>query len=317
MGRFLAARLLRLLATLLVVAFLTFYMTSLLPGDPALLLLPPDNITPETIAAVRADLGLDKPIYQQFVSWIGDALTGDLGRSYRTNELVLDSIKNRLPVTLQLAVFALGFALIVAVPLGILSAFKQGRAADRAISWFVQVLLSVPVFVSGVFLQYYFAVEFGLLPATSWTRLTNDPVENLKHAVLPALTLALIEIAVYTRLVRADMISTLQENYILSARAKGLTSRYILFRHAFRPSSLSLITVVGLNIGTLLGGTVIVEQLFALPGLGGLLLDSILSRDLVVVQGLVLFISTVYVVVNTLVDFVYAAVDPRIRLGSE
>jgi peptide/nickel transport system permease protein len=314
MRPFIINRLLRLFATMLAVSFITFFMVNLLPGDPALSVLPPDSISEENIARVRADLGLDDPLPVRYVNWIGGVVTGDLGRSYRTNEPVMDSIRARIPVTFQLAAFAIVFALMLAIPLGTISAYKQGKRADKMISSTVQVMLSVPVFVAAVFLIYLFAVQLQWLPATGWTRLTNSVPGNLRTVFLPALSLSLVEIAIYTRLVRADMISTLQENFVLSARAKGLTNSFVLFRHALRPSSLSLITVVGLNIGTLLGGTVVVERIFALPGLGGLLIDSIGQRDLLVVQGVVLFIAVVYVVVNTLVDLVYAAVDPRIRV---
>jgi peptide/nickel transport system permease protein len=317
MRSFVVNRLVRLFATMFAVSFITFFMVNLLPGDPALQMLPPDALTEENIARVRADLNLDDPLPARYVSWISGVVTGDLGRSYRTNEPVLDSIRARLPVTLQIAAFSIVFALILAIPLGTISAYKQGRRADKIISSSVQFMLSVPVFVAAVFLIYVFAVRLQWLPATGWTRLTNSVPGNLRSVLLPALSLSLVEIAIYTRLVRADMISTLQENFVLSARAKGLTNRFILFRHALRPSSLSLITVVGLNIGTLLGGTVVVERIFALPGLGGLLIDSIQQRDLLVVQGVVLFIAVVYVVVNTLVDLVYAAVDPRIRVSGK
>lgn len=315
MARFLVNRTLRLLATLLVVSMLTFGLTGLLPGDPALNVLPENNITPETIAEVRADMGLDKPLPQRYGHWLGNVVTGDLGQSYTTDQPVTKTIRERAPVTVQLGIVAIVLSLLVAVPLGVFSAYKQGRVLDKVISWIVQMMLSVPVFISGVFLIYVFAVRLGWLPATTWVRLTDDPLDNLRHVLLPAMSLATIEIAVYTRLVRADMISTLQNDYILAARAKGLTNRFILFRHALRPSSLSLITVVGLNIGAILGGAVIIESLFALPGLGGLLVESILRRDLIVVQGVVLFIAAGYVLVNTLVDVVYAAADPRIRIG--
>jgi peptide/nickel transport system permease protein len=180
----------------------------------------------------------------------------------------------------------------------------------------VQFLLSVPPFVVGIFLIWGVALQAGLLPATGWTRLTESLTGNIESVILPASALALSQLAVFTRLVRADMISTLQENYVLSARAKGLTDSYVLFRHAFRPSSLSLITVVGLNIGALLGGTVVIEQLFAVPGLGRKLLEAINTRDIIVVQGIVLFISAIYVIINTAVDLIYMVVDPRIRIKS-
>jgi peptide/nickel transport system permease protein len=229
---------------------------------------------------------------------------------------VISEITARLPVTAELAIVAVFMSVFLAIPLGIASAYKQGKAVDNSISAVVQFLLSVPPFVVGIFLIWGIALKAGLLPATGWTRISESITGNIESVILPASALALSQLAVFTRLVRADMISTLQENYVLSARAKGLTDGYVLFRHAFRPSSLSLITVVGLNIGALLGGTVVIEQLFAVPGLGRKLLEAINTRDIIVVQGIVLFISAIYVIINTAVDLIYMVVDPRIRVKS-
>lgn len=310
-------RLVRLVATLLAVSFLTFLMVNLLPGDPVNSILPPESQTPERIAQVRDDLGLDDPLPKQYVDWLSGVVQFDFGQSYRTNQPVREALLQRLPVTVELAVLAVGIAVLFGVPLGVMSAYKQGQRLDTVISSIVQFMLSVPAFVSAVFFIYLFAVQFQVLPATGWTRITNDLSGNLKTAILPAVALSLSPLAIYTRLVRADMITTLQENFVLSARAKGLTNRFILFRHALRPSSLSLITVVGLNIGVLLGGTIVIEKIFALPGIGGLLIDSIGQRDYLVVQGVVLLIATSYVVINTVVDLVYAMVDPRIRTSGK
>lgn len=311
------SRLVRLVATLLAVSFLTFMMVNLLPGDPVNSILPPESQSPENIARVRADLGLDDPLFVQYANWLGGVVTFDFGESYRTSQPVSDAILDRLPITLELTVLAIAIAVAFGIPLGVVSAYKQGQRADNVISAAVQFLLSVPSFVAAVFFIYFFAVRFQVMPASSWTRLTDSVTGNLRTAILPALALALSQLAIYTRLVRADMITTLQENFVLSARAKGLTNRFILFRHALRPSSLSVITVIGLNIGILLGGTVIVETIFALPGLGRLLFDSIGQRDYLMVQGVVLFISVSYVVINTVVDLIYAVVDPRIRISGK
>jgi peptide/nickel transport system permease protein len=317
MTRLLLNRLVRLVATLLAVSFLTFLMVNLLPGDPVNSILPPESQTPERIAQVREDLGLDLPLPEQYANWLGGVVQFDFGQSYRTNQPVSDALLARLPVTVELTILAIGIAVIFGVPLGVISAYKQGQRIDTVISSAVQFMLSVPAFVAAVFFIYVFAVQFQVLPATGWTRITNDLWGNLKTAILPSVALSLSQLAIYTRLVRADMITTLQENFVLSARAKGLTNRFILFRHALRPSSLSLITVIGLNIGILLGGTVVIERIFALPGIGGLLIDSIGQRDYIVVQGVVLLIATSYVVINTVVDLVYAMVDPRIRTSGK
>jgi peptide/nickel transport system permease protein len=317
MARTLGLRLIRLLATVFAVSFLTFFMTSLLPGDPVNTIIPPESQTdPVKVAQIREELGLDDPFLVRYGSWISDVVRGDLGDSYINDQPVLSEITARLPVTAELAIVAVFMSVFLAIPLGIASAYKQGKAVDNSISAVVQFLLSVPPFVVGIFLIWGVALKLGILPATGWTRLTDSLTGNIKSVILPASALALSQLAVFTRLVRADMISTLQENYVLSARAKGLTDGYVLFRHAFRPSSLSLITVVGLNIGALLGGTVVIEQLFAVPGLGRKLLEAINNRDIIVVQGIVLFISAIYVIINTAVDLIYMVVDPRIRIKS-
>lgn len=318
MWRTLGLRLVRLLATVFAVSFLTFFMTSLLPGDPVDIIIPPgigerDEVL---VAQIREELGLNDPFIIRYGNWLSDVVRGDFGTSYVTDQPVLSEITSRLPVTFELALVAVLMSVLLAIPLGIASAYKQGRGVDNSISSVVQFLLSVPPFVVGIFLIWGVALQLRLLPATGWTRLTESLSGNIKAVILPASALALSQLAVFTRLVRADMISTLQENYVLSARAKGLTDGYVLFRHAFRPSSLSLITVVGLNIGALLGGTVVIEQLFAVPGLGRKLLESINTRDLIMVQGIVLFISAIYVIINTAVDLIYMVVDPRIRIKS-
>lgn len=315
MARVIATRLLRLLATLFAVTFLTFSMLELLPGDPVDVLLPPDaNRTPELVAQIRAELNLDDPFFVRYFDWLTNFVTGDLGKSYITGQTVADTIADRLPITLELAVLSIGMALIIAVPVGILGAYKQGKWPDTITSAGVQVALSVPNFIFGIFLIWLFAVTLQWLPASNWNRITDKGiVENLKTAILPASALALSQLAVFSRLVRSDMIGTLQENYVLTARSKGLSDKYILFRHALRPSSLSLMTIVGINFGALLGGTVIIETLFAVPGLGFRLIQAINSRDILVIQGITVFIATAYVVINTVVDLLYSALDPRIR----
>ncbi len=316
MAKVLALRLVRLVATLLAVSFLTFVMTALLPGDPVNALLPPDAPRdPATIERIRAELNLDEPLIVRYGLWLGDAVTGDLGKSFVTDQPVAETIKQRIPVTAQLALFAVFLALVMAVPMGVIGAYRQGRASDQITSATAQVALSVPNFIVGIMLIWLFTVKFNLLPSTGWNRNSDGIIPNLKTSILPAFALALTQMAIFSRLVRSDMIATLQENFILSARAKGLKDRYILMRHALRPSSLSLVTIVGINFGALLGGTVVIETLFAIPGLGFRLISAINQRDILVIQGITVFIATVYVVINTLVDLLYAAVDPRIRKG--
>lgn len=316
MGRVLIARFGRLIATLFAVTFLSFMLTSLLPGDPAVAVLGQDGIqNEELLEQVREDLGLNRPIPTRYLEWLGNALTLDLGESYinKGQDVWGDVIVTRFPVTAQLAVMAIGMAVILAVPIGIVGAYREGRWQDSTTSAAVQVALSVPNFITGIFLIWLFSVQLGWLPASNWNRASDGLVANLKTSILPAAALASTQMAIFSRLVRADMIATLKENYILAARAKGLSDRYILVRHALRPSSLSLMTIVGLNFGALLGGTVVIETLFAIPGLGFRLINAINQRDILVIQGITVFVAVVYVVINTVVDLLYAVIDPRIR----
>ncbi len=311
-----AIRIARLVATLFVVSLLTFMMTALLPGDPVNAILPPTAPRDQaTIDRVRDELGLDDPLPIRYINWAADALRGDLGKSYVTNQTISDTIKDRVPVTAQLAFMAVFIAVIMAVPLGILGAYREGRWQDTSSSAAMQVMLSVPNFVTGIFLIWLFAVKLNWLPSANWSRISDGLVANLKTSILPATALATTQIAIFSRLVRSDMIATLKENYILSARAKGLKDRFILFRHALRPSSLSLVTIIGINFGALLGGTVIIETLFAIPGLGFRLINAISSRDFLAIQGITVFIAFVYVLINALVDILYLVIDPRIRKG--
>lgn len=312
--RLLLRRLLPAVAALVAVSFLTMLLSNLLPGDPARTIAGPEA-EPETVEAIREDLRLDEPVFERWSGWVGDAAQGDLGRSYRTRQPVMEAIGERLPVTLQIGGMAIVIALVVAIPLGTLSAYKAGTAVDRGVTGTSFALLSVPSFLMAILLILVFAETLGWLPASGWTRFTDDPVENLRTAILPALALAIGEMAVYTRLLRADMVTTLQQDSITMARAKGLTPSRILFRHALRPSSFSLVTVVGLQVGAIISGAVLVETIFAVPGVGRLLVDSILQRDLIMVQGIALVVAASFVVVNLVVDVIYVFIDPRIRHG--
>jgi peptide/nickel transport system permease protein len=316
--RLVGLRFLRLLVTLLVVTYLTSVMFELLPGDPALALIRTDtfNVTPEAIEQARIQLNLDKPVPVRYAQWLGDAVRGDFGVSFRTRQPVSDALWDRVPVTFQLMimaqVFALGFALIVAP----LAALKPGRSFDRATTTLSFGLLSVPTFIGSIALVYIVAVQLNWLQATGFTPFLDDPVASVKSLILPALALAIPEAAVYTRLLRAEMIATLGEDYILMARANGLPTSRILMRHALRPSAFSLMTYVGITIGALIGGSVIVESVFGLPGLGRLAIDAIGNRDFVTLQGVVFVVTIAFVVVNFLVDIAYYALDPRLRHGA-
>jgi peptide/nickel transport system permease protein len=311
---FVARRLLYLVPVLVAVSLLTFLIASLLPGDLAYVILG-DQATPDKVAALRHDMGLDQPILWRYLSWLGHVLQGDFGRSFRTGQTVLQVVSERLPVSLELMFLAELAALAIGIPLAIACAVRSGSAFDRFMTGTAFSMLSVPAFLGAILLIYLFAVELRWLPATGYVPFGEDSIGNLRCFVLPALTLALGEWPVLMRVLRSDMIATLQEDYIAMARAKGLKPSRILLVHALKPSSLTLITVTGINIGRLIGGTVIVESIFALPGIGRVLLGAIYTRDLIILQGVVLFVALGYVLMNFIVDMLYAVLDPRIRHG--
>jgi peptide/nickel transport system permease protein len=311
---FVARRLLYLVPVLLAVSLLTFLIAALLPGDLAYVILG-DQATPEKVEALRHDMGLDQPLLIRFLSWLGHILQGDFGRSFRTGQTVLQAVAERLPVSFELMILAELAGLLIGVPLAIACAARSGSAFDRFMTGSAFGMLSVPTFLSAILLIYLFAVELHWLPATGYIPFTEDTIGNLRFMVLPALTLALAEWPGIMRVLRSDMIATLQEDYIALAKAKGLTPRRILFVHALKPSSLTLVTITGINIGRLIGGAVIVETIFALPGIGRLLVGAIYTRDLIILQGVVLLVASGFVIMNFIVDMLYAVLDPRIRHG--
>jgi peptide/nickel transport system permease protein len=260
-------------------------------------------------------MGLDQPIWWRYLSWLGHVLQGDFGRSFRTGQTVLQAVTERLPVSIELMLLAEIAGLAIGVPLAIACAVRAGSTFDRFMTGTAFGMLSVPAFLSAILLIYLFAVQLRWLPATGYIPFNEDPVGNLRCFVLPALTLALAEWPGIMRVLRSDMIATLQEDYIAMAKAKGLKPARILFVHALKPSSLTLVTITGINIGRLIGGALIVETIFALPGLGRLLVSALYTRDLIILQGVVLIVACGFVVMNFIVDLFYAVLDPRIRHG--
>lgn len=302
----------RLVLTLLVVSLATFLLTNLLPGDPARTLLGL-YATPEGIAALREQLRLDDPLWVRFGSWLFAAVQGDLGVSYINGRVVATTLLERLPLSIGLMLYAQVIALLIAIPVGIVSGYRQGRPVDRVLSTAMFGSMALPSFVLAVVLVFVFAIQLRWLPATGYVPLAQDPLGSLRSLFLPALTLAISQVGLYARVLRSDLITTLQDDFILTARSKGLTDRSILLRHAFKPSSLSLVTVAGLNVAQLIGGALIIESIFVLPGIGSLLVGAINARDYAMVQGGVLLLATLFVVVNFLVDLAYTGLDPRIR----
>lgn len=310
-------RVAKLTVVVLIISFMTFSLTSLLPGDPVNTILGPQASNPVAREAVRNDLGLDKPFFEQYTSWLSGVVTEfDFGRAYSSGFEVKELIGQRLPVTIELMLLAQFFSLLISVPLAVWSAYRANRMSDKVITSTSFGLISFPNYALAVFLVYFFAVQWQFFPAVGYTRLTADVGENLKSVALAVMVLVAGLTAVYTRLLRSDMIATLQEDFILMARSKGLPTWHVLVRHALRPSSFSLLTVFGINFGTLIGGSVILEYFFSLPGIGGLAVESIAKRDYLAVQGVVLVIAVAFVLVNFIVDVLYSVLDPRVRRGA-
>lgn len=305
-----------IVGTLLAVTVISFLLVALLPGDQAVLLLG-DSATPERVAAVRSQLGLDKPLPVRYIHWLGNVLSGDFGTSIHSGQATMDIILSRLPVTLELLLLTQAVALGLAIPLGIWSAYRKGSAVDTATLTGSLALLSTPSFVVGLFLIFIFALQLQWLPATGHVPISEGVGGNLKSFVLPVLALALIEVPVYLRLLRSEMIGTLHQNFIALARGMGIPTTRILLENALRPSSLNLITVVGINMGRLMGGAIIIESMFALPGIGQLLVESIYQQEYMMMQGIVLFVAIMFIAINLLTDFLYVLVDPRMLRHGE
>ncbi|GFH67392.1 MULTISPECIES: ABC transporter permease [Streptomyces diastaticus group] len=312
--RRLALRALELLVVLFIASIGVFSLVVLMPGDPAVDILGAGR-APSEYAALRTELGLDQPLATRYFEWLGGALTGDLGRSVvPPRSDVAGRVMSALPVSLEIAVLGLLIALLVAVPLAMWSAYREGSVSDRIIGAGTFGVLSVPSFLAGLLLILLLVDSGGWFPRSAWVRIGDgDLLGNLHHAFLPALTVALAELAMFTRVLRGDLIVTLREDYILAARAKGMNPLRILFTDALRPSSFSLVTLLGLSLGRLIGATVVVEYLFSLPGMGTLIVNAANQGDYPMVQGAVLTVAVIYVVINAGIDLSYGYLDPRTR----
>lgn len=310
--RYVLRRIRRLIVVMFAVTLLTFLLVNVLPGDVAYDIAGQDA-SEEEVQAIRADLGLDDPVLVRYARWLGAFVIGDWGRSYRTDEKVTDAIFSRFPVSLELMLVAQIFALCLALPAGIISAYRSGTWVDRTVASGAFMSLSIPVFMGSILLILLFSLELQWLPTSAYEPLSAGLWANLRSFILPGLAIALAEWTVLMRVLRADMIGVLQQDYIALARSKGLPTWHVLLRHALRPSAFNMITIFGLQVGSLIGGSIIVETIFALPGVGRLLINAIYARDFIVVQGVVTFIAFAYVMVNFTVDMIYALLDPRIR----
>ena len=305
----------RVLSTVPVMAIVALFVFSLLyiaPGDPAAVIAG-DQASPADVERIREGLGLDRPFLVQFGTWLWRILHGDLGTSIFTNLPVSALIAQRIEPTLSLMVLTLVLTILVAVPLGVVAAWKAGSWVDRTIMAFAVFAFSLPVFVVGYVLAYVFALQFDWLPVQGYTPLAEGFLPWLHNLILPAIALGSVYIALIARITRASMLEVLQQDYVRTARAKGLDQRSILFVHALKNAAVPIITVIGIGVALLIGGAVVTESVFAIPGLGRLTIDAILRRDYPVIQGIVLMFSFLYVLVNLMVDVTYTLVDPRIR----
>jgi peptide/nickel transport system permease protein len=297
---------------LLVVSAIVFSLIHLTPGDPVAIMLREES-DPATVAILRRELGLDRPLPVQYLTWLGRAVRGELGRSIRTNQPVTEAIRERLPVTLSLAAAATVLALAVALPAGILSAVRRNSVADVAGTLVALSGISLPNFWLAILLIFLFSVILGWLPPMGYVSPLRDPWGGLRSLLLPAITLGTAMAAIVMRMTRSSLLEVLQLDYVRTARAKGLAERPVLLRHAMKNALIPVVTVVGLQAGALLGGAIITETIFALPGVGRLLVDAIFQRDFPIVQGVVLLLALNFLLVNLLVDVAYGWLDPRIR----
>ena len=309
---FILRRVLATIPVMLVVAIFVFLMLRLTPADPAAIIAG-DNANSEQVAAIRRQLGLDQPILTQFFIWSGRLFQGDFGESFFFKKTVAALIADRIEPTLSLSLFTILIAVFVAVPLGVIAARLQGTWIDRIIMGFSVLGFSVPVFVIGYLLIYVFAIELNWLPVQGYQRIGDGVGGWFQRLILPSVTLSVVYIALIARMTRTSVLEVLSEDYIRTARAKGQVERKVLFRHALRNAAVPIVTVIGIGVALLIGGVVVTESVYTIPGLGRLTVDAVLARDYPVIQAVILLFSFVYVLINLLVDIIYTLLDPRIR----
>lgn len=312
MLRLIVTRLLTLVPMMFLIASVVFFMVRFVPGDPARIMVGGQHITQANLEAIRKQYRLDKPLLVQYGYWVRDMTHGNLGRSFRQRKEVRDLIMDRLPVTLELAALAFLISLLISIPLGILAAVKRNTWIDVAATIFSLLGASSPVFLTAILMILLFSYKLNWMPALGRG---NGGLDEFKHLLMPAVALGFAVAAISTRITRSAMIEALTQDYIETARAKGLSMRSVVLKHAFRNALVPVITVAGLQFGSLLVGTVLVDYVFGLGGLGGLLIDAVQRRDYPVVQGMTIFIAAVFILINLLVDVLYGIVDPRVRYG--
>jgi peptide/nickel transport system permease protein len=312
--RYLIVRVIGVIPTLIGISILVFGVTYLIPGDPALIMAG-SEATPEVVANLRQQWGLDQPVYIRYLSWLGNIARGNLGDSYFSRQTVLQLVGNALPVTVELAILSLLVAVLIAIPTGIVSAVKAGSWFDLCAATLGFIGLSIPSFWLGIMLIYVFAVQLQQLPAGGFTPLSAGLWPNLQSMILPSIALGTFASTQLMRYLRASLLDVLHADYVRTSRAKGLRERSVLLRHAVRNALIPFTTVLGVQMGYLLGGTVIAESVFALPGIGRLVLTAVLNRDYQVATGIIFLIATAFVLINLVVDMIYPILDPRVRLA--
>ena len=315
MSLFVLKRLVTLVLTLLAASVVVFIVMEILPGDPAAIILGV-NARDDTLAALRAEMGLDRPMLERYLNWIGGVVRGDLGTSYTYSVPVSQLILDRLAISLPLALIAISLSTLIAIPVAVIAAARRGRVSDAMVMGFSQLGVAVPNFWFALLLIMLFSVQLGWLPAGGFAGWDLGVWPALKSLMLPALALALPQAAILARVTRSSVLETLGEDYIRTARAKGLSKTATLWRHALRNALIPVITIMGLQFSFLLAGTIIIENVFYLPGIGRLIFKAIAQRDLIVVQNLVVLLAGSVIVVNFVVDLLYALIDPRLRHGN-
>lgn len=314
MTRIFAVKISTVFIQVLVVATIVFSLVRIMPGDPAVLVLGTERgADPEAVAAMRHNLGLDQPVVKQYIGWISDMARLDFGKSLFDEMDVKAYLTQRLPKTIELAVVAILLASLIGIPLGIVAALKRGGFVDIALSSIAALGISFPVYVVGTFLILFFSFKLFLLPASGYVDFSEDPINHIKRIILPAITLAFGLAATIARMTRSSMLEVLNKDFVQTLRAKGLSEKSVIFKHTFRNAIISVITVIGLELGGLIGGTVLIEYLFNWPGMSSLLVNSIADRDYPLIQGCIITIATCYIFVNMFVDVLYGIIDPRTR----
>ncbi|MDE0475999.1 MAG: ABC transporter permease [Gammaproteobacteria bacterium] len=312
MASYIARRLLATIPVILLISAITFFAIALLPGDPVLAVLGEEADT-TTVAAIREQLGLDRPVLVRYLDWIGNAIQGDFGQSLRAGNDVSTLLSKRLEVTLELGILAMIVAVMIGIPIGLLAGARPNTPFDYGGTIFAVLGAAIPNFWLALMLVLFFSVRLGWFPTTGFTPFLDDPVENLRSLVLPAVAIGVFQSAILARQTRAALVEVLRQDYVRTAYAKGLRERTVIVRHAFRNALIPVVTVLGIQVSTIVGGAIIIETVFALPGVGKLLIDSIFQREVLTVQAIALLLATTVALANLVVDVSYAFLDPRIR----